>query len=333
MRLLLVGDPHVTVEELDDAQALMDYVCQTAAATLPDGIVLLGDLHHNHALVRVEVTDFWLRNLARLSAICPTYAIVGNHDRPNDQSSSAHALQPYKNICTVVDRPLRLDGSVVLLPFYHDNQVMVEEVAKLGLKDDGVLVCHQTFDGSMYDNGFYAPDGVDPVLIGVPLVISGHIHTAQRLDWASGQVYYVGSPRWRTLSDANVPKNIALWNTVTRAFSPFNTAKVCSPISKATVSCLADLDKVPFGGVPNARFHIDIVGTEASVEELTKEVKTRWPKAKVRAILSDRSNRANRVTESEGVGQALRRFVEGYKPPFGTPIDVLRNMVAQRLQI
>lgn len=334
MKLLLVGDPHVTVEELGDAQALIDGVLSLCAKLRPDGVVFLGDLHHNHALVRVEVTDFWLRNLAKFETT--VYLLVGNHDRPNDASSKAHALQVYSHLATVVDSAVPVsvsDKSVVLAPYYHDNSVMVEEIQRIRRSSGPIdtLICHQTFDGSVYENGFYAPDGVDPVLIGVPQVYSGHIHTAQKLEWPGGRIYYVGSPRWRTVSDANEYKTVALLDTQSNSVGLIPTDTWCSPISKATISTMESFDTVPFMNNPRARFNLDLVGSKASLEDLSREARQRFPNAKIRPVATDTSNKQNRVSESEGVYVALKRFVSNHKPPFGTNPKVLHDMVAQRL--
>ena len=56
LRLLIVGDPHVTVEELGDCQGLMALIDQTLEADPTiDHVVFLGDLHHNHRLIDVDV--------------------------------------------------------------------------------------------------------------------------------------------------------------------------------------------------------------------------------------------------------------------------------------
>lgn len=329
MRVLLVGDPHVTVDELADAQSLMEYVCQFALDAQPDKIVILGDLHHNHAVVRVEVTDFWLRNLEALGKVCPVTVLLGNHDRPNDTASRAHALQPYKRLggVTVVDSFLQ-EGDIGYAPYYATPDALYEAVLNRNLK---WLFCHQTFDGSVYENGFYAPDGADPVLVGVPYVISGHIHTSQYVNWPGGYVFYAGSPRWRTQSDANVPKNIILLDTSQNSMQDFPTAGVCSAISKTTITSPEDFNKVKFQNFHNTRHYLEIVGNKARVEELVKEAGLRFERPKIRTLLTDTSNKSNKVTESEGLSNALKRFVANYKPQFGTSPTDLQSMVATRL--
>lgn len=333
MRLLLVGDPHVTVEELGDAQGLLDGVRALYDQLGPDKVIFMGDMHHNHAVTRVEVTDFWLRNLARFPK-GSVVLILGNHDRPNDASSTAHALQSYTNLAMVVDRTTCLDGAagVFLAPYYHSKGDLVESM-QIFDKSVKVLLCHQTFDGSRYENGFFAPDGLDPRILGLHKVISGHIHTSQILNWEDGWVHYIGSPRWRSISDANVDKSITLYDTEADTFQNFDTQNWCSPIGKATLINVSQLDTVPFVSNPKARLHIDVVGAKADVEVQTALIKAQVPRAKIRPVYTDQSNKKLSVTESEGVFNALRRYVASFKPMHGTPSALLQDMVVRRLNV
>lgn len=333
MKILLIGDMHVTVEELADSQALMNGVLGLVDEHDPDAVVFLGDQHHNHAIVRVEVTDFWLKNLKRLNGLNgPPYLILGNHDRPNDAATSAHALQPYQHLAHVVDRPhlLHPDG-IWLLPYFHDREAMAKEAQSLTPKK--AAVCHQTFDGSKYENGFYAPDGIDPALVGFPFVISGHIHTMQEVHWSGGLVRYIGSPRWRTLSDANVSKCVALWDTDTNETALFDTSEWCSPISESTVDNSTDLTKVPFAQNPTTRHHFDAVAPKVEIDELVGKLKLTFPRCRVRPFPTDTSGPRNKVSETEGVFNALRRFIDTYKPPHGTDPTLLRKLIAERLHV
>lgn len=335
MKLLLVGDPHVTVEELDDSQALLDGVFGLYSRLAPDKVILLGDLHHNHALVRVEVTDFWLKNLSRFNKD-KVVLILGNHDRPNDSSSVAHALQSYTNIAQVIDKTTYWpEAKIALAPYKHDKEDLVNDICslqKLG-KEIKVLVCHQTFDGSKYENGFYAPDGLDARLLGVKSIVSGHIHTRMNIGWEDGFVSYIGSPRWRSISDANETKAVVLYDTEAGTFQYFDTSEWCSPISKASITNVNELSSIKFIDNERTRFYIDVVGAKANVEVEVKNIKSKLVKAKIRPVYTDQNSSKLAVTESEGVVNALRRYIKGYKSIHGTSNEMLSDMVARRLKI
>lgn len=331
LKLLLVGDPHVTVDELADSEALIDLISQTATATRLDGIVLLGDLFHNHAVLRVEVLQFWKKALTRLASHAPVYALVGNHDRPNDASTTAHALQTLNNDnIVIVDIPTWIGSEILLLPYFHDKDEFALTVRQYAPK---TLICHQTFAGSQYDNGFYAPDGVEAADIGVPVVISGHIHTEQVLTWSGGYVHYVGSPRWRTLSDANVNKNIVIAEFGSEVrMTAIDTSGACRPIGRGVVRTLDDVDGFVFAKHPKAINHVDLIGPKDALDGLASEVRKRVTNCKFR-FLPTGTAAATSVRESEGIGQALKRFVRSAAPPYGTPIDHLTKMVAERLHV
>lgn len=335
MRLLLVGDPHVTVDDLDDAQKLIGGIVEVCQEENPDAVVILGDLHHNHALVRVEVMDFWRKAFLQLAPALRlgnnVFLLVGNHDRPNDLSTPAHALSGYSDaLVKVIDKPQTIGQDIWLLP-YMSNEAFVEAVLKL--PKPKMLICHQTFDGSTYDNGFYAPDGIDPALVGVPVIVSGHIHTAQIVNWSGGYIDYIGSPRWRIASDANVEKNIVIWDTDAQTCKAFATAKWCSPMGHAQIPAGVDVRsvKVPFSDNPRARISIEATGPKASLEALVASIKDVYPRARVRPVPTDRAATVAGVVESQGIGKALDRYMRAYVPKHGTDPGVLREMVTKHL--
>ena len=125
------------------------------------------------------------------------------------------------------------------------------------------VVCHQTFAGSDYGNGFYAKDGINPDLIPQKKIIGGHIHSGQEF----GKVFYVGSPRWRTLTDANQDR--AIWliefdgegNLLNK--TPFSTNGVCRRVFAATLT--PDNPQIPDMQVKD-RYRITVKGPVDFVE-------------------------------------------------------------------
>ena len=95
MKRLIVGDPHAKVSNLDEMQRLIDFVILTAKEQKVDRIEILGDLFHTHAVLRLEVIDFWSRNLLSLPSICETIVLVGNHDMIGDYNSQLSALDVF----------------------------------------------------------------------------------------------------------------------------------------------------------------------------------------------------------------------------------------------
>lgn len=224
---LLVGDPHAQVSDLHEMNLLMDFIESTAQKNDVDSIVFLGDLFHNHNILRLEVIDFWQSRLEKLAKIKPVVALVGNHDtRGNvEHEWTLNSLTTLKNIknVTVVSTPQIID-EWAYIPYTQNSDLFISTALDMA-KTAKILVCHQTFDGSVYDNGMYAPDGIDPSALSVfDKVISGHIHKTQMFS----NIAYVGTPRWMGVADANEDKGI--WLTDGSSFDIIKTDAVLSKV-------------------------------------------------------------------------------------------------------
>jgi DNA repair exonuclease SbcCD nuclease subunit len=322
-RYLFVGDPHITPNDLDDAEALAGLVIDTAVQAGAD-IVLLGDLYHTHGVVYATVQLFWWTFFENCKkAGVRVIAIKGNHDADNVVGSRVTSLLThyYQGEC-VLYQP-HVENGLLFCPYTTGDQLVKwsEEHPECG-----TLVCHQTFDGSRYENGFFAGDGVDPNLIKQKAIISGHIHTPQEFF----KVSYIGAPRWRTLGDANVDR--AIWildfdasgNLMKR--TPIDTGTVCRRIIQ-----VEDTPARPFdvNARPAAKdvLHVEIRGSQAWIDE-RKPLFEGW--ARVRGVKTD-SRVQVKVKESEGVGVAFEKYANVFQPRHGTDRDILKQMVKDRL--
>jgi predicted phosphodiesterase len=257
---LYVGDPHVKVSNLEESEALLQFVLKSAVDNKVDRIVLLGDLLHTHAVIRLEVLLFWKKWLIKLSSLeISIVALVGNHDQTGDYGSSAHALEVFKDLqvknLTIVDQPY-LVGTMAFLPYIHHEEKFLEAANALAAHGAKTLVCHQTFSGSKFDNGMYAPDGFDPDKLNFELIISGHIHSQQRF----GKVIYPGTATWQTTSDANKEKGLWLvdhaedGSIVSDRY--LDTSTVVQPIYEISWKQGDEKPEIPTG-----RVSIELIGT------------------------------------------------------------------------
>ena len=318
---LLIGDPHAVADELDDCRALVKGIIETIRAEKPDYVVFMGDQHHNHALMHVEVMAFWRDAFKRICAIGPhVFALVGNHDMPGDGASQNHAMMAYEDIegLQVIDGLFRA-GEVLLIPYRHRNEDFVNDV--LSAKEKLVL-CHQTFDGGKYENGFYAQNGVALAGLEDRHFISGHIHTPQ----AFANVTYVGAPRWRGLSDVGVERALVLvelqGGQPPKFLKLFDTGQWCQKLVH-----LVDRQEEPLTPEIKSgwKYIVDIHGDEAFI----KARRPLWTGCRVRTFKTRSETKP--VSESMGIGKALMTFLDSYKPKFGTETTILREMVATRL--
>lgn len=214
LKILRVGDPHVKVANLEESHRLMQFVLDKAKELKVDRIEILGDLFHTHAIVRLEVLEFWRKWLWIISEQAQTVVLVGNHDQSGNHNSDAHALAVFCGLnpgkLKIIDSPFILQGCPIgYMPYIHDNASFIAQANSLADKFGAtVLVSHTTYEGSKYDNGMYAPDGVDPSALDgrFSTLISGHVHAEQEY----GRVWYPGTARWDTAADANRRKGIWL---------------------------------------------------------------------------------------------------------------------------
>jgi len=319
-RELIVGDPHVTVEDMGDCHKLMEFVAQVASTQKVDRITILGDLHHNHALMNVRVMAFWKEWFAKLHDSLPAtrvyqdnevVALVGNHDMPGDGSQYPHALLAYENVF-VVDKPRVLDNTLYL-PYYSEPNLFIE--ATRGYPDIKTLICHQEFQGAKYESGYFTPNGVPVSEVVQPIVISGHIHSPQNV----GKVWYPGAPRWRTLSDAD---------TFMRSIHvvTFDDAgEVVQVQGYATNSVVRRIVRLIFKeGETVFRLAVEdkddiratIEGSTAWVDTTEAALRREHPNWKLSTVRTD--IKAIRIKESDGIPVAFKKYVSEYVIQFGS---------------
>lgn len=210
-KIIFVGDPHVQVSNLSDSEKVMELVLRTQEKFGAGTLVIAGDLFHTHAVLRMEVVDFWRRWVKELakSNFTFTYLLVGNHDMPGDKQkegrmSALDYLSEFEHI-RVVSAPVIDINMRGYMPYYSNHEKFLADSRWLFEAGARTLFCHQTFAGSQYENGFYAPDGIK--ISDMPdfdSIVSGHIHKSQTI----GKVFYPGTPKWDSLSDANEQKGI-----------------------------------------------------------------------------------------------------------------------------
>lgn len=321
--VLYVGDPHARFEDLKDCWALIDLVEEVFTSRTVHRLVFLGDQHHNHAIMHVEVLRFWRLALERLrDSVADIVLMLGNHDRSGDASSDAHALMAYKGMpgVTVVDTPRVIDN-ILHVPYMHDRGDFI--AACRSSPGQNTVVCHQTFNGAKYENGFFAKDGVDPEDIPQVHVLSGHIHEPQSF----GKVTYLGSPRWLGFSDANSNRFI---NVIEHRADgePVDIAPFPTEGHLSKIFHLIDTPESPATLPVNSRhrYHVDVQGPAEWIDQRRNVFSGR---ARLRTQRTDQA--VARVRESEGISAALRRFVGTYRPQHGTATAVLERLVNARL--
>ena len=216
-KILRVGDPHVQIKNLNDSRKLIDFIIKIAQENNVDKIEFLGDMFHTHAVVRVEIIDFWRQALLDIvmttgkEAIC----LVGNHDQPGSKEKEQEmnalvSLRGLHSLVRIVDEPyVDPDTKIGYVPYHSDGDMFFKHAHELYTQGAiNCVVAHQTFTGAQYENGFFSEDGIDPANAPQTQIISGHIHKTKQV----GKCFYPGTPKWDTMSDANQEKGIWIFH-------------------------------------------------------------------------------------------------------------------------
>lgn len=299
-----MGDPHAKVGNLDEMRNLILFVIAIAKEKKVDRIEILGDLFHTHAVLRLEVLDFWVWALNELNEVCETVVLRGNHDMSGDFHSDTSSLGVFslmnKKNLKIIEKPT-LIGVFGYVPYLHDSSEFIRAATDLSNAGAKVLVCHQTFQGSKYESGIYAPDGIptDAWSLCFSHVISGHIHSEQSF----GNFIYPGTARWDTVTDANRRKGIWLYShspitgTIDQA-SFISTENICSPIKSLEYR---EGEEVPAWG-PNDRVSVELIGSSAWIAGEKEKLKG---KCSVKTTFTD-----TKKTEIRNAGKGLEDFLK-----------------------
>lgn len=338
VKYLVVGDPHCTVEELDDCENLLKLVHKTAKEQTVDCIFFMGDLFHNHAIVHLSVLGFWQKWFTKLSKEFKVISLVGNHDFGLTDKDN-HALVSFKTIPNVrIIEGLEDIGNGCFAMSYIGSKKIGSVADRLfGLPKNSVFFCHETFDGAQYENGFYAPDGIELDLVGSRCIISGHIHTPSEIFGNNGKcAIYVGAPRWRTISDANIKRSITVFeiqNGLLLKSTKFSTGENCSEIIK--VNLPKEMDKyIEIRDNPQKynkdRITFEIHGNKSETEDISEDVAfCNLKNATVKTFIESKAEEI-RVKESAGIKASYDSFCKEYLKSKGFSENELDDLIKER---
>lgn len=202
---IVIGDPHFKTNNTVECQALITKVCAAVDKFKPDFVVCLGDLLDKHETIHETPFNLATKFMKELSARSLTFLIVGNHDYCNNQQflSDRHpynAMKEWANLI-VVDQvkvyPFK-DFEFLFVPYVPPGRFK-EALVSYDMWDTcDCIFAHQEFygckmgaitssEGDRWDDDF-------------PLVISGHIHTAQTI---GTNIHYVGSSMQHAFGDTD----------------------------------------------------------------------------------------------------------------------------------
>lgn len=235
---IFVGDLHAntSASNLEDVGEIFHLLDETIEQDETIQLVcFVGDIFHTHAVIRQEPAFYVRRQFAKLigkyerqNREIRWVVMAGNHDysTPSAVVADNSVRLVLADLVEVVDdyrgTPCYAKvGPYAFVPFIGENESFVD-VCSQGDSDD-ILVCHQTFDGSKYENQHTAPNGVKQNAIPQRLIISGHIHMTQILENEHNKVVYIGTPRALNANEVNQCKYIWKFNPESRTFTAIKT--------------------------------------------------------------------------------------------------------------
>jgi len=294
---IYVGDLHTKKDNLEESTKFIKWIAGLAKERQCP-ILFSGDQYNDFSIARVEIAYFYKWAFDFIGSPC--IALVGNHDANPDMS--LNFMDTHQHKVLVVNKPTKLNnGNILLLPFYRKKELFEHQVKEF---TGQYIYCHQEWNGAKYENGFYAPHGVELEIIPetVKEVTSGHIHKEQ----AFGKVWYPGSPRHLTRSDLGEEKGV--WhinldsNTKTKILTPHD---VCEPfkhfeITPDSVWTTDDLN--------SSRVFVDIKGPKKFIKSILKKMPET---AKIRTF-EDSEVVESEIKESEGIPKAFLGYVMDY---------------------
>lgn len=338
MKILRMGDPHVTASNLEESDRLMEFAVKTAYEKKVDRFEILGDLFDTHAVVRAEVLAFWTKWFKILGGFesdtyIQTVVLVGNHDQKGNKESEGdiHALVPFKNFTTarhgnkenlkIIDHPTLLPDNkgkyIAYIPHISGAENFLQSARNLKACDTNNkashVVCHQTFLGATYENGIFAEDGIDINEVPFDHIISGHIHKTQIIKKKTvGECFYPGTARYMKSTDANTKKGIYIFEDE-KVIEFVSTEGVVTPMYTITLN---EPEEVPELN-PRAKTVLELHGSSQWISKIKKAYKN---KASIRSFPTDR--KASKVDASKL--ETVEDYADGFQfSPTVTKVDVM----------
>lgn len=312
-KILTVGDMHVKKDNIAESDRLIAWLEEIVIVQEIDKVVFLGDQYNDMGVVSAEVLSFWDQAFDTLAKHCKIYALVGNHDVAGDGVTSP--MYVHRNVTCIGQEPLHIgdspSGSIWGVGFIRKEADFLAALDKIPHnprceKKAAVLMCHQEFQGSQYENGFYAPHGfaIEPVAAKADLILCGHIHKRQ----AVGPVLFTGTPRQLTRSDAGETKGVDVFNGATGAWTFIPTPQsVCESFQVIKVFNESDLEAA-IDKKSWSRVFVELHGAPEFIKKATKALPEHFS---VRAVVSNTLAQAA-IKESDGLPKAFENFTLQY---------------------
>lgn len=195
-KVLFIGDPHIQVSNLPEVEIFLERLLKLAENIQPKLIVIAGDLLHTHERLHTLALNKAYEMVDKLRKIAKTYVLVGNHDLCNNQQflTANHWMNGMKewDNTIIVDKVevLELENKMFVFVPYVPPGMFLKALNTLeqDWQDAACIFAHQEFAGCKM--GAIVSEVGDKWSEKLPLVVSGHIHSRQKIQ---KNIYYSGS--------------------------------------------------------------------------------------------------------------------------------------------
>ena len=203
---VLISDVHFNLNTLEVATNSLKQAVHKANDL---GIILIiaGDLHDSKANIRAECLNAITQQLVHVHT--HTIILVGNHDKINEKSEGASAIQVLSQIpkVTVYGGSGFYDkiSNFYFIPYQHDTDKL--KVYLKTIPKNATVIMHQGLSGSA--SGEYIQDktAITSSDVAGLRIISGHYHTRQTIKLPNGGKWdYIGNPYSLTFGEASDPE-------------------------------------------------------------------------------------------------------------------------------
>jgi calcineurin-like phosphoesterase family protein len=225
-KMILIGDTHIglgypnkTEKWLNVHREYFDeFLIPKLEEIVEEGdiIVHLGDLFDNRNVIPINLLNFAMDQVERISKIAPLHIIVGNHDCWSRSTDEINTIRPFKYIpnVSIYDKVSVLDYNglkFLLMPYYEKKSEQIKHLNEN--KHCDYVLCHSDLNGAkmhLTSTGHKNHDmiGVDEFK-GFKGVYSGHIHLVQR----QKNFTFIGSNFQMDRNDYGDQKGIFVINT------------------------------------------------------------------------------------------------------------------------
>jgi DNA repair exonuclease SbcCD nuclease subunit len=269
--MLLVGDPHLRLLELQYGRALLLKVMEVIVEKKPKYTVILGDVFHNKdslsGLCLKVFNDFLLEASKYTHIIC----LVGNHDWC--QPYSVHSLEGFKLIpnVTIVDDVFRLDDDNLFISYCREKERFLKLLKEAGPAKRlfGHLDVNSLTPGSGWEEveDFMNPEEFSELKF--EQIFSGHLHLAQDIKSKGTEIVMVGTGYTTDFGESDQTKRLVMLD--------LDTGKYESILTDLTLHKTLRIDAgEPFPVLPEneldrgVNFRLVIKGTREQISLIKK---------------------------------------------------------------